>query len=296
VRRSYYGRVLGIVGGTGATAGRFLEPAGLDTDPTGNVYVADSGNDRVQKLDHRGAPLALFGPATPGLDRERLKAPHGVAVGPDGDIFVADTGNDRIVRFSPQGRVRAAWRPPDGLRAPGGIAIDAAGTAYVADTGHDRVLAFTSGAPVTAWGERGIAPGQFIGPAGVDVDCRGVILVADRGNHRVQRFLPLRPVTRRCAAPPALPAPPPRITLLRVERRTGILARRSVSLRVRCAPRCDLTASAALRPRAGGPASRCGRRRGGCLPGAAASCGWGCSDETRAASAAPWAGGAGNCG
>ncbi len=259
VRRTVYGRSPEIVGQRGAAPGGFLEPTGIDADGAGAVYVADTGNDRAQKLDPHGTPLVLFGPSTPGTARERLVAPRGVAVGPDGDVFVADSGNDRIVRFGPDGALRNAWgesgTAPGRLRAPSGIAVDPKGDVYVADSGNDRVQVFTSdGALITAWGERGVAPGQFQYPTAIDLDCRGRVIVADRDSHRIQRFLPRTPVEATCLSAPVAPPPPtpPQITLARVTRRTGVLARHGVALRVRCDRRCTLSATGTLRPNRGG--------------------------------------------
>jgi DNA-binding CsgD family transcriptional regulator len=84
-------------GGDGgpATAADLNLPAGLAFDNAGNVYIADSGNNRVRKVSPDGTITTIAGDGTPAV----LAAPSAVAVSPSGVLFIADTGNHRIVKL-----------------------------------------------------------------------------------------------------------------------------------------------------------------------------------------------------
>jgi DNA-binding beta-propeller fold protein YncE len=107
-------------------------PAGVAVDAAGNVYVADTGNNRVVALAvGSSAPSVL---AFAGLD-----VPAGVAVDAAGNVYVADTGNNRVVALA-VGSSAPSVLAFAGLDVPAGAAGDAAGNVYVADTGNNRVV------------------------------------------------------------------------------------------------------------------------------------------------------------
>ena len=76
-------------------------PYGIHVDDDGSVYVADWGNDRVQKFSSDGELLAIFGASPTGVGS--LTRPTGVAVDRDGDVYVADCGNNRVQIYSAGG-------------------------------------------------------------------------------------------------------------------------------------------------------------------------------------------------
>lgn len=183
-----------VAGAPGTGAGQFQRPAGLAVDGDGNVYVADSLNNRVQKLAPDGRLLATLG--GPGQFRE----PWGVAVDKGGNVYVADTWNHRIEQFDRDLKLVRMWgRPPQQadaanadpleLYGPRDIAVDASGNLWVTDTGHARLVKFSpDGQPLGAFGGRGSGPGQFQEPVSVAVAPNGDLLVTDTWNGRVQRF------------------------------------------------------------------------------------------------------------
>ena len=81
------------------TAG-FSAPTGLATTPAGEILVADTGNDRIVRLDAAGALLNVYTAPNDGRGGS-FAAPRGVAVYPNGVIVVADTGNQRVVNIYP---------------------------------------------------------------------------------------------------------------------------------------------------------------------------------------------------
>jgi DNA-binding beta-propeller fold protein YncE len=179
-----------VWGGQGAGTGQFNEPRGLATDGTGNLYVVDSKNNRVQKLSPTGSVLKVWG--SQGADEGQFKDPCGIAVGPDGNVYVADTWNHRIQKFDGNGQFLLAWAAENpGFWGPRGVAVSPDGKVFVTDTGNKRVVAFTAdGTFVDSWGTEGSKPGQLIEPVGIGVDGEGNVVVADTGNRRLQFFRP----------------------------------------------------------------------------------------------------------
>ncbi len=177
-------------GGFGSGPGQFKGPFGVAADPSGNVYVVDTGNDRVQKFSGAGAFLDDWGNSG---GESSLFAPAGIAVDPAGFTYVADRGNDRIQKFTVDGVFVTEWGTTgqNDLQfvEPEGIAVDTAGYVYVADTGNNRVSKFTSDGTFSRdWGQPGNGTGQFLGPNAIAVDAGGNVYVSDAGNHRVQKF------------------------------------------------------------------------------------------------------------
>ncbi len=175
-------------GTAGAGDGQFTTPALIAVGPDGSVYVADTGNQRVEKFDANGAFLLAFGSA--GAGNGQFSGPSGVAVGPDGSVYVTDTGNNRVERFDANGTFVSTWGTAgagDGqFQGPEGIATASDGSVYVGDAGNARVErffadgtfenSFTSGA------------GGFGAIRGVAVGPDGSVYVVDAQNTRVEHF------------------------------------------------------------------------------------------------------------
>ncbi len=176
-------------GEKGSDPGQFNEPRGLAVDASGNLYVVDSKNNRIQKFGPEGKPLLAWGHE--GQDPGSFKDPCGIAVAPDGSVYVADTWNHRVQKFDSNGKlIPPEWREQAGFWGPRGIAVAPDGkTIYVTDTGNKRVVSFDStGKQLSTWGHEGSKPGELIEPVGIAVDDTGRIIVADTGNHRLQFF------------------------------------------------------------------------------------------------------------
>jgi uncharacterized protein (TIGR03663 family) len=185
-------------GAQGVGDGQFTNPRGVAVDPAGFVYVADSGNHRIQKFDPAGNHLLTWG--SQGKAPGQFQEPWGLTVDEQGRVYVADTWNHRVQVFDSDGTFLRQWGThaqvqdlaPDTAKlfwGPRDVAIDDQGRVLVTDTGNKRVQVFTSdGEFLTMFGGLGIEPGQMNEPVGVAVASDGRIYVADTWNRRVQVF------------------------------------------------------------------------------------------------------------
>ena len=184
----------------GAQAGQFNYPRGIAVDGDGDIYVADSRNHRIEKINGKDGKYALeFGGffKVDGGDPKKiistvpgkLNEPNDVTIGPDNMVYVLDTWNGRVQVFSPKGKEKRVFTADDGFFAPRGIVVDPSGFVFVADTGKHRVVKFDpKGKQVRAWGTKGDKKGEFNEPIGLALDQAGNLYVADRLNFRVQVF------------------------------------------------------------------------------------------------------------
>ncbi len=214
----------GTVGSTGdggaATSATLSNPRGVAVDASGNVYIADTSNHRVRKVDaSTGNISTVTGDGTGGFNGDgaallaRLDSPYGVAVDSSGDLHIADTGNNRVRKVYAVGGGTvintvagsgAAGYSGDGgaataaqLNAPINVALDSAGNLYIADSGNHRVrrvdtsgnIATIAGASAGFSGDGGAAASaQLNFPRSVAVDSSNNLYVVDNGNHRVRKL------------------------------------------------------------------------------------------------------------
>jgi len=191
------GTLLDQWGSKGSGDGQFNYPSSIAVDSSGNVYVADIGNNRIEKFTSNGALLNQWG--SKGSGNGQFDNLSGICVDSSGNVYVADKYNHRIEKFDSNGKFLAQWGSKgsgDGqFYYPDGIAVDSSGNVYVADTDNNRIQKFDSnGNYLTQWGSYGSGNGQFNSPDGIVVDSSGNVYVADWGggtSSRIQKFAPV---------------------------------------------------------------------------------------------------------
>ena len=213
-RLSPQGAVTTLAGGAegyadGAGAGAsFDTPSGLALDEAGNLYVADTGNNRIRKVTPAGQVTTVAGDGTAGYAdgpgaQARFDAPVGVAVDRGGNIYVADTYNDRIRVITPAGQVStlaggnapgyADGQGPSALfDTPCGVALNAQGELLVADTGNNRLRKITAGGLVSTLAVNAAGAEQFelSKPVGLAVTHDGFVYVTQLDGGRVTQIAP----------------------------------------------------------------------------------------------------------
>jgi sugar lactone lactonase YvrE len=206
--------------GQGAAA-RFRSPGGLALDPSGNLLVADMGNNTLRSIAPDGTVSTLAGTAGQAGTTDakgalaRFNGPFGLAVvntgGAYGGVYVSDTQNHTIRFVATDGTVSTYAGLPGQAGAvngslavatfnqPNGLALAPSGILYVADYGNSCVRAIAaSGQVSTLAGQPGVpqyidgtgAGAQFNGPLALTLDGSGNLYLVDTNNHAVRRITP----------------------------------------------------------------------------------------------------------
>ena len=211
---------LDFIGDEGpATAARLRSPSAVVSDASGNLFVADSANHRIRRVDRAAGTISTVAgtgragfAGDGGLAAEALiNFPQGLAIDGAGAIYIADTENHRIRRIDPVGVIRtfagtgvAGYSGANGraesalLSHPTGIAIDRQGNVYIADTGNHRIrrVAAETGLITTVAGnggtnfssdERPATEVSLNSPRSVAVDSSGNLYIADSGDDQIRR-------------------------------------------------------------------------------------------------------------
>jgi DNA-binding SARP family transcriptional activator/sugar lactone lactonase YvrE len=203
-----------------AIAAQLNTPRAVAVDRFGNLYICDTKNNRVRKVDSNGTIATIAGTGVAGYSGDdgpaeaaQFDNPQAVVVGADGNLLVADTNNQRIREIAALGRITSVAGngqlgfSGDGgpatsarLSLPDGVAVAPNGLIYIADTQNNRVrivdlrgtIRTFAGSGTAGFSGDGAAPGtaQLDHPLSVAVDDSGAVFVADSGNNRIRRIAP----------------------------------------------------------------------------------------------------------
>jgi tripartite motif-containing protein 71 len=193
------GSLLNSWGSSGSGVGQFLFGGGRGNDAgaggglatsRGMLYVADSGNNRIQRFTVQGTQASVILP--PG----ELSHPKGLAV-KGTRLYIADDQRHRILVTDTGGRLLrtvggGSGSKPGQLNFPYGVAVDPQGRLFVADNVNHRIVRFSTASTGYAykarWGSYGQGPGQLAFVRGLAVDRSGKVYVANTGNDRIDVF------------------------------------------------------------------------------------------------------------
>lgn len=221
--------------GIPATQAELYDPQGLAFDQAGDLYIADSGNDRIREVTTAGIIKLVAGRAQYGFSGDggmavsaELNYPLGVAVDTQGDVFISDTQNERIREVTPDGRIHtiagsgAIGYNGDGqparqaaLDTPAGLVVAADGTVYFGDAGNNRVRSIDpQGIIHTVAGDAepgGYNPNQTVAintplynPYSLALDASGDIFIADSTNCLVRELVPAGTISRLVGVAPTV--------------------------------------------------------------------------------------------
>lgn len=181
----------------------FNAPRDLAIAPNGDIYVADSKNNRIIQIRDNEVinQWGQFGGSVDGAAAPEgtFNEPWGIAVSADGEfVYVADTWNHRIQKFTADGDFVSMWGifqqndDPYSFWGPRDVEVAPDGNILVSNTGNKRIAAFTpDGEFVTQFGDVGFGLGEFDEPVGIGINqTNGWVYIADTWNQRIQVFAP----------------------------------------------------------------------------------------------------------
>jgi uncharacterized protein (TIGR03437 family) len=208
--------------GAAATSAQLHSPSAVTLDSAGNVYIADTANNRIRKVNTSGIITTVAGSSavSTGLIGDGglatsaiLNSPRGVMVDSSGNLYIADSGNNRVRKVGTNGIINTiagngttgtVGMVGDGgpainasLSVPVGMALDSSGNLYIADSGDNLIRKVTTNGNISSIagnGESGYSPGdenlaiyaELNEPEGLAVDGSGNVYFSDTGNEVIR--------------------------------------------------------------------------------------------------------------
>jgi trimeric autotransporter adhesin len=196
-----------------ATSAHVSFPVGVAVDGAGNVFIADTGNQRIRRVSPDGIITTLAGDGTEGFSGDggpatsaALSYPNAVAVDSERNLFIADFGNHRIRRISPDGIITTvAGNGTRGFSGDGGpatsaplsafsLATDSESNLFIVDDNRIRkispsgIINTVAGTSTGGFsGDGGPATSASLSPGSVAADAEGNLFIADVGNKRIRK-------------------------------------------------------------------------------------------------------------
>ncbi len=214
--------------GGAATSAKLNSPQGVAVDGAGNLFIADTGNNRIRRVSPAGIVTTLAGDGTNGFSGDggpatsaQLKEPSSLTMDGAGNLFVADTLNQRIRKVSPSGVITTVagggtlpGSSGDGgpvasalLNHPTAVAVDSAGNLFIADLSAYRIRRVSPSGIITTVAGGGTLPGSsadggpatdavLFFPTGLSIDDAGNLFIAtssldnDNNTERIRKVSP----------------------------------------------------------------------------------------------------------
>jgi hypothetical protein len=203
--------------GGAATNAALFDPYGVAVDASGNLYIADTYNHRIRKVNASGTISTIAGNGVGGYNGDNMAAtsaelhyPWGVSVDASGNLYIADWYNERVRKVTAAGTITTlagtgtAGFSGDGgaatsalLNSPEGVWADAAGNVYLADTSNQRIRKVNAAGVISTVagdgtkgfsGDSGTATAAALNtPQSVASDASGNLYIADIGNNRIRK-------------------------------------------------------------------------------------------------------------
>ena len=200
--------------GGAATNARLYSPFGVAFDASGNLYIADSSNNRIREVNTNGIIMTVAGNGENGFSGDGgpatnafLRNPAGVAIDAAGNLYIADSNNQRVRKVGTNGIITTVAGGGTGvgtgiaatntsLGTPLGLAFDVSGNLYIAENSACRIWMVNTNGIITTLagngnrsysGDGGSATNAaLLAPIGLAFDTRGNLYIADAGNYRIR--------------------------------------------------------------------------------------------------------------